>query len=221
MNFGQPACSVGSWCRNSVLRSSPTLSGRSDRVTRRRSVNANSFEGTFASPWIGGPTATGGAEKWPSAATLVGNAAAAIAVAGIVASTAPGRVRPGPVTERNRVAPRRHRDPLGDRRLRGLDAGPDLERPVRARRAAHVERRVDREARVERVVSVGIRIEHREPRRRLEAGLRRNRAAGDARERARRDSRARSRSAGPSRPATGRACRRRSCCRAARPRRSA
>ena len=96
MNFGQPACSVGSWCRNSVLRSSPTLPGLAALHTRSRSVNANSFEGTFASPWIGGPTASGGAENWPSAATLVGNAAAAIAVAGIAASNAPGFVEPGP-----------------------------------------------------------------------------------------------------------------------------
>src|SRR5439155_276399 len=69
--IGQPGCLVGSWCTKKTLRSSPRLQGGAGGVvrqlgssssrTRRRTVKANWFEGTFACPCTTGPE--GGAEK--------------------------------------------------------------------------------------------------------------------------------------------------------------
>src|SRR3989442_5159300 len=60
--IGQPRCVVGSWWTKKTLRSSPTLVASSPSVTRRRRVNANWFDGTFA--WPCTTTPDGGAEKF-------------------------------------------------------------------------------------------------------------------------------------------------------------
>ena len=75
---------VESWWTKKTLRSSPTLVESSPSVTRRRTVKANWFEGTFACPWT--TTPDGGAEKF-----VPGGKAAITAPRFSVPSAVPGR----------------------------------------------------------------------------------------------------------------------------------
>src|SRR5438046_8974703 len=93
MAIGQAGWLVGSWCTKKTLRSSPRLQVGaggvvrqlgSSSLTRRRTVKANWFEGTFAWPCTTGPE--GGAEK-----SVPGGKAAMTSARSSVASTAPGR----------------------------------------------------------------------------------------------------------------------------------